>query len=184
MKTATVLAFITSALAAPSAIKRTTTRIDPILSQYTVWYGAVTYDTGVGLIQKTNGHEPDITTLVKFVFPADTEGQMCEIFFPLDDASTATGSQRAQVFSSLKPAEQTTTTWPSGNLRDQHLGDIRFEVPGGAIFENAYTEYSRGKFPCPAGYALGGEFVGRWDEVEIAWTQSDTAGPYIAVTSS
>jgi hypothetical protein len=184
MKTLAILSFAAAVLAAPSSKREVPpATIDPILSQYNVATGAVTYNTGVGLIKKQYGNTPDTTTLMSFEFPASTAGYKCEILFPLDSASTATGSRRAQVFSSLKPATETTTTWPDGNLRDQHLGDLYFTAPGGADWEETYGPYAPGVFPCPAGYKLGGECVGRWDEVEIAWTQSSTAGPYVKVTA-
>ncbi|KAJ2891184.1 hypothetical protein MKZ38_000772 [Zalerion maritima] len=188
MKSFAILSLAAAAVAAPTSSnsKRQTppATIDPLLSQYNVATGAVTYNTGEGYIFKKNGAEPDITTLMSFKFPDSTEGYNCEILFPLDAASTATGSQRAQVFSGLKPAAETTTTWPSGNLRDQHLGDVKFEAPGGAVYEATYGPYAQGKFPCPAGYKLGAELVGRWDEVTVAWTQGAGAGPYIEVTAA
>lgn len=170
------------AAAAPATPEKRTTAgsgtIYPIVSQYNVFTGAVTYNTGKGYIFKAPGTSPSITTLLAFTFPADTAGKMCSLRFPLDGTAVTTGSQRAQVFSSLKPAEQTTDTWPDGNLRDQHQGDLFLESGVGASWEATYGPYAQESFPCPAGSKLGLELVGRWDSVEVSWDQS-LSGPYI-----
>jgi len=182
MKFTTLILSAIGALAVPTknTPRSTPSRIDPELSHYNVWTGAIDHDVATGLVQKTNGPEPDITTLATFAFPASTAGRECQLMFPLDASSTATGSRRAQVFSSLAPAEQDTESWPPGNLRDQHLGDVVFSVPGGAEWEATYNDYARGRFPCPADFSLALELVGRWDEVTIKWTQG-AAGPYVKV---
>lgn len=178
---ATALLSTLAAAAPATPEKRTTTPsgiINPILSQYNVFTGAVTYNTGVGYIFKAPGTSPSITTLLSFTFPAESAGKTCSLMFPLDDTAVTKGSQRAQAFSSLKPAEKTTDTWPDGNLRDQHLGDLFFQSGVGASWETTYGPYAGDTFPCPAGYKLGAELVGRWDSVEISWDQS-LSGPYI-----
>lgn len=169
----------TLALAAPSKpAPRSTQIIHPVHSQYTVSTGAVSYNTGVGRIFKSPS-SPSITTLLSFAFPASSAGKTCKLHFPLDASATSTGSQRAQVFSSLRPADQTTETWPDGNLRDQHLGDVRF-VPGHeVIWEATYGIYASGPFPCPAGHKLGAELVGRWDSVDVTW-DANLSGPFIS----
>ena len=174
-----ILALASSALSAPletreELIYPTTT------SQYNVWTGAVTYNTQQGLIHKSNGQSADITTLVTFDFPSTLAGRTCAFIFELDDTATLSGSKRAQVFTSLAPAYATTTTWPHGNLRDQHLGDLLFNKPGRATVEATYGDANLNGFPCPAGQTIGGELVGRWDEVKVRW-DVNLAGPRIKV---
>jgi hypothetical protein len=141
-----------------------------------VWTGAVTYNTASGKVFK-NGRSADITTLVTFDFPSTIPaGSLCRVEFYLDATSTLTGSERAQIFTSLKPATGSTTTWPSGNLRDQHVGDFHFVKPGNAVVEATYGGSQ--PFPCPIGQTLAGEIVGRWDEVDIEWNTA-VAGPRI-----
>jgi len=184
MKTSTfisVLSAAATALAAPATIKTRDNVIRPsVTSNYNVWTGAVTYNTGAGVVHKSY-KDADITTLVTFDFPASTQGKQCELIFDLDATATASGSQRVQVFSSLKPATGSTTTWPSGNLRDQQLGSLYFPAPPSTgVWEETGTT-SSGKFPCPAGQTLAGEIVGRWDQVDIKWNAA-VSGPKIVVT--
>src|SRR5437773_1456241 len=124
MKFSTAVALFLAAaapgLAAPLE-PRARTLYPVATSQYNVWTGAVNFKTKTGLIQKTGGKSADITTLVTFDIPEDVGGKQCELIFELDSTATATGSRRAQVFSSQKPATEDTSSWPNGNLRDQHV---------------------------------------------------------------
>jgi hypothetical protein len=169
----------TSCLGAPTPFSRpsTPTTIFPIVtSQYNVWTGAVNFDTPRGLISKT-GTTPDITTLATFKVPNEWAGRTCELVFTLNGPTdSATGSQRADVFTSLAPAVTDTTTWPQGNLRDQDFG--RFvAVPGGsATWEQIFN--GAPQFPCPAGQLLAGELVGVYDVDHIEW-DIQTGGPQI-----
>lgn len=174
----------TSALAAPTPnpgppaqVSTPSVLFPSATSLYNVWTGAVTFGSPVGLIQKT-GTTPDITTLVTFDFPSSLAGKTCEFAFILDSTATSTGSQRADVFDSLAPADHSTTTWPNGNLRDNHLGRIFAPAPGTATLEQAYN--GAPKFPCPAGQTLGAELVGVYDVDKISWNVL-LAGPQVLV---
>ena len=94
---------------------RATTR-----SQYSVWTGAINYNTTTGRIFK-DGRTTDITTLLTFTYPAASAGRTCTFHLYLDTASTLTGTRTFDVFSSLYPAARSTTTWPPGNGRNQQL---------------------------------------------------------------
>ena len=150
-------------------------------SQYNVGTGAVTYDTGVGLISKspTNGGQ-DTTTLVTFNIPSSWASYTtCRLVFSSAADSEVSGSGRADLFTSIAPATTSTTTWPQGNLRDTHIGRI-IATPGAeATWEQTF---SGPDFPCSeiAGYKVGGELVGVYDEDYITWT-AGVDGPKIVV---
>ncbi|KAJ9644465.1 hypothetical protein H2199_003428 [Coniosporium tulheliwenetii] len=152
--------------------------IEPLaISLYEVWTGAVRYNVDEGKIFKS-GQTTDITTLATFKVPAWTEGLTCEFVFELTAAATLTGSKRFQVFTSQKPATADSKSWPSGNLRDHHLGTMEAVKSGKAsIVEGPATSAF---FPCPAGQTIAGELVGQNDKVDIAWN-SKVAGPRIIV---
>ncbi|KAH7396068.1 hypothetical protein BKA64DRAFT_675246 [Cadophora sp. MPI-SDFR-AT-0126] len=184
LSAATALAIIgfTSALPSPapepqyvptgSDIIKPTTR-----SQYEVWTGAVHYNTPNGKIFK-DGHSSDITTLLTFDFPAATYGKTCEFHFVLASEATSklSGSAQFDVFTSLAPATHSTTTWPSGNLRDQHAGRMQAYLPGEAQWLEGFPTYGK-SFPCPSG-TLAGELVGTGDVDDIEWLAGNS-GAYI-----
>jgi hypothetical protein len=157
----------------PSNIIRPT-----ITSQYNVWTGAVRYNTPNGKIFK-DGRTTDITTLLTFDFPAASAGKMCSFQFDLSSDPTAIVSGTAQfdVFTSLAPAHRSTTTWPSGNLRDQHFGRMTARRDGEATWVDGFPTFGK-SFPCPAGQTYGGELVGTGDVDHIEWVAANS-GPYI-----
>ncbi|KAL6242773.1 hypothetical protein RBB50_010419 [Rhinocladiella similis] len=144
-------------------------------SQYNVKTGAVDFNTARGLVSRsyTNGGA-DMTTLVTFAVPQQYAQNWCQVVFDLTDpSSSATGSLKAQLFTSLAPATTDTTTWPSGNLRNQNIGAIDV-VPGGEAqwqVGSGPAATSDGFFPCSliAGLVFGGEVVPQGDQVEISW---------------
>jgi hypothetical protein len=170
------LALATTAAAGPIESRQAKTILPTTTSQYNVWTGAISKGTAYGKVFK-NGRQADITTLVTFDFPASIpKGSMCTLGFYLDAGATLSGSQRAQIFTSLKPVAASTSSWPPGNLRDQHIGDFKFVKPGNAVVEATYG--GKNPFPCPIGQTIAGEVVGRWDEVHVEWDVTK-AGPRI-----
>jgi hypothetical protein len=158
-----------------SAIPTGNTIVPTTISQYTVWTGAINFDTGAGKIFK-NGRVSDVTTLATFDIPASTAGKTCELHFVLDSSATLSGSGQFDVFTSLAPATTSTTTWPSGNLRDQYVGRMTAVLNGEASWTQGFPSVP--SFPCPAGQLLAGELVGTGDVDDIEWL-SINAGPYI-----
>jgi hypothetical protein len=165
----------TSTYAAPTATYTSTsgpaTIYPKVSSQYTVSTGAINYNTGKGLVYKSpTDNGADITTLVTFYIPDSYYGssQTCELVFDLDWSSTATGSARADVYTSLAPATTDTTTWPHGNLRDQHVGRL-IAYPGQAATWEQTFQGPTFKCSDAAGMYLAGEFVGVYDQDLITW---------------
>lgn len=148
-----------------------------VTSQYEVWTGVIHRPTERGRIFK-NGKTTDITTLLTFTFPADSAGKTCSFHFDLSDGSTAavSGSGQFDVFTSLAPAQHSTSSWPPGNLRDQHIGRMTANVDGEAEWVKGFPTFGQG-FLCPAGQTYGGELVGVGDNDVIDWLA--TSGPYI-----
>lgn len=149
-----------------------------ITSQYDVWTGAVRYSTQNGKIFKS-GRTTDVTTLLTFDFPAASAGKTCSFHFDLSSDPTAKVSGTAQfdVFTSLAPAAYSTTTWPSGNLRDQHFGRMTARLNGEATWVDGFSTLGK-SFPCPAGQTYGGELVGTGDVDYIEWLAANS-GPHI-----
>lgn len=149
-------------------------------SIYNVWTGAVTYDSPSGKIFK-DGHSADLTTLLTFDFPASLKGKTCEFHFALPASGSASGNPSGtaafDVFTSLAPAGASSTTWPSGNLRDQYLGRMVAHAGAEATWVEGMPMLVRA-FPCPAGVKIGGELVGTGDKDSVTWTVG-AAGPYI-----
>lgn len=145
-------------------------------SQYEVSTGAVLYGTAFGRISK-NGKTTDITTLLTFDFPEDSAGKICSFHFDLDHSAAVSGSAQFDVFTSLAPAEGNRTSWPSGNLRDQHIGRMTATVDGAATWVAGLPTFGQG-FLCPAGQTYGGELVGAGESVLIEWS-ARFSGPYI-----
>src|SRR6266480_334217 len=136
-------------------------------SQYDVWTGAVHYNTTNGKIFK-NGQTTDVTTLLTFTFPPATNGQSCEFHFYLDSTATVSGTGIFDVFSSLAPATHSTTSWPSGNLRDQYGGRMQASLPGEAAFLAGYGTTAQ-LFECPSDSVYGVELVPTGDVDDIEW---------------
>ena len=83
------------------------------------------------------------------------------------------------MYTSLAPASGPSTTWPSGNLRDQYVGRLKAVTGGNAVNVEGLPPVVGHTFPCPApGSKLAGELVGAGDQVEIKWDVS-FEGPYL-----
>jgi hypothetical protein len=172
---------MTSALATPNIQIRPTA-----LSEYTVSTGAITYNTTTGTIYKNGGSssDPDITTLITFDIPSSAAGKTCSFVFDLNNClhcnpSPPTGTATFDVYTSLAPADHSTVSWPSGNLRDQYVGRMQAVKPGSAVWLDGYPQEGKA-FPCPAGQLLAGELVGVGDSVDVQW-DGIGEGPYIRV---
>ncbi|EXJ80147.1 hypothetical protein A1O1_08289 [Capronia coronata CBS 617.96] len=144
-------------------------------SQYNARNGAVDFHTTRGLVSRspTNGGA-DITTLVTFAVDSRYSSNMCQLVFDLEDSSSsASGSLKAQLFTSLAPATADTETWPSGNLRDQPLGSIDIVAGGRATWEKGSGPGATadGLIPCStiAGKIYGGEIVPQGDSLAVSW---------------
>jgi hypothetical protein len=157
-------------------------------SQYTVSTGAVDFHTTRGLVSRApqNGGG-DITTLVTFELPSQYSNNQCQLVFDLgnDPTGYVTGTGKAQLFTSLAPADKDTSTWPSGNLRNQHLGTIQVNAVGRAAWEAGSGPGASvdGTFPCSAiaGNIYGGELVPVGDFDTISWAAGSGDGPKILV---
>ncbi|KAJ9612630.1 hypothetical protein H2200_004227 [Cladophialophora chaetospira] len=157
-------------------------------SQYTASTGAIDFHTSRGLVSRSpqNGGA-DITTLVTFELPEQYANNQCQLVFDFgsDSSSSVTGTGKAQLFTSLAPADQDTSTWPSGNLRNQNLGTIQVNAYGRATWEagSGPGASSNGQFPCSAiaGKIYGGEVVPVGDVDTISWAAGLGDGPKILV---
>jgi len=147
------------------------------ISQYTVWTGAIKYNVQYGKIFK-DGHTSDITTLVTFDIPSAAQGKQCTFHFSLDSTATLTGTGVFDLFTSQAPATHDTTSWPSGNLRDNQVGRLKAVLNGEATFLDGFPTAGE-SFPCPYGYELAGELVGTGDADDIEWNGL-LAGPYLS----
>jgi len=128
-----------------------------------------------------------ITTLVTFELPEQYANNQCQLVFDFgsDSSSSVTGTGKAQLFTSLAPADQDTSTWPSGNLRNQNLGTIQVNAYGRATWEagSGPGASADGKFACSAiaGKIYGGEVVPVGDADTISWAAGLGDGPKILV---
>jgi Ubiquitin 3 binding protein But2 C-terminal domain len=145
-----------------------------VRSQYEVWTGAILFNTGAGKIFK-DGQTTDITTLVTFDFPVASQGKTCEFHFFLDSVATLSGSGLFDVFTSLAPAVQDTTSWPPGNQRNEQVARLSAVQPGEATYVDGFPNTIQ-SFPCPVG-TWAAEFVGVYDVDDIEWSGSG-AGSY------
>jgi hypothetical protein len=167
--TTSLLATLGVAAALPAPPPGTNFVVPTSTSQYNVWNGATTFDTGVGEVFK-DGKSPDITTLVAFDIPAAAAGKTCRFRFLLSPAATVTGSGEMDVFSTFAPPTHSTVQWPPNNNRNQELG--RLIVSN----DNVESTYSTDipavgfSYPCPAPGPYGIELVGVNDEDYISWS--------------
>lgn len=136
------------------------------------------HDESNGKIFK-DGRTTDVTTLLTFDFPPESEGKTCSFHFESssDTTTKVSGTGQFDIFISLAPATHDTTTWPSGNLRDQHIGRMTAKPNGAATWLAGFPVFGQG-FPCPAGMTYGGELVGAGDVDRIEWSVG-ASGPYI-----
>jgi hypothetical protein len=144
-------------------------------SQYNSKTGAVDFHTASGLVSRsTNNGGADITTLVTFTLGNEYQSNTCQLVFDLESpSSSVSGSQKAQLFTSLAPATADSSSWPSGNLRNQNLGAIDVVAHGRATWQagSGPGATANGYFPCSAitGQIYGGEIVPQGDNVQISW---------------
>jgi hypothetical protein len=144
-------------------------------SQYNSKTGAVDFHTASGLVSRsTNNGGADITTLVTFTLGNEYKSNTCQLVFDLESpSSSVSGSQKAQLFTSLAPATADSASWPSGNLRSQNLGAIDVVAHGRATWQagSGPGATANGYFPCSAitGQIYGGEIVPQGDNVQISW---------------
>jgi len=178
-----------SPASSPSAQTQPIASILPdFTSQYTASTGAIDFHTSRGLVSRfpQNGGK-DITTLVTFELPEQYANHQCQLVFDFgsDSSSSVTGTGKAQLFTSLAPADQDTSTWPSGNLRNQDLGTIQVNAYGRATWEAGSGPGAsvEGRFPCSAiaGKIYGGEVVPVGDAESISWAAGRGDGPKILV---
>lgn len=155
-------------------------------SQYNSKTGAVDFHTASGLVSRsTSNGGADITTLVTFTLDAQYASNQCQLVFDLTaPSSSVSGSAKAQLFTSLAPATADSSSWPSGNLRNQNLGAIDVVAHGRATWQQGSGPGATadGFFPCSAitGQIYGGEIVPQGDNVQISWPAGQD-GPKILV---
>lgn len=172
----TLTTAVPSSSAAPNAYPAPIATILPeYTSQYNGASGAVDFHTPRGFVSRhpKNGGA-DISTLVTFQLDKKYASNQCQVVFDLNDPSSyAKGSMKAQLFTSLAPAQSDSKSWPSGNLRDQNLGAIQAYPSGRATWQagSGPGATSGGFFPCKniAGMIYGGEVVPQGDDVEFSW---------------
>jgi hypothetical protein len=146
------------------------------ISQYTVNSGAINFNTLSGHIFKNNGKTSDITTLVTFNFPSESQGKTCSFQFFLNPSAVLSGSGLFDVFTSLAPATHSTTGFPPGNQRNQQVARMQAVKPGEATYVSGFPN-SIQSFPCPSG-VWPIELVGVFDVDNIQWLGS-VAGPHV-----
>jgi hypothetical protein len=170
----------------PIPVVGPTTIFPSFTSQYHVKTGAVDYNSNIGQVFKSpTNNGADITTLVTFEVDAMYSGRQCQLVFDLatGGSSYVAGTGKVQVFTSLAPATQSASGWPSGNLRDQMLGTLDVAY-GRASWEAGSGPGAtvQGVFDCStvAGRVYGGEIVGQGDYDDILWVVG-VDGPKIIV---
>jgi hypothetical protein len=180
--TATTLAtsYIPASTSEPSYYN---SRLQPeVISRYHSINGAVEFNVNGGVIQRVQGSGDDISTLATFYIPSSAYGKQCSFGFDVDyTVNFEPNPSQFDVFTSIKPAWADSATWPSGNLRDQQVGRMKLSAkPGAATFVDGQPTAAK-TFPCPAGNYIAGELVPVGDKVDICFTPSSTAGPYISI---
>jgi hypothetical protein len=159
-----------------------TIRIKPsVISSYHISSGAVDYNLATGHLYKDLSSIKDVSALATFYISKDYEGKQCSFGFDADTTvNFAPNPVSFDVFTSQKPAWITTTSWPQGNLRDHHIGRMKLSANAGqAVYEDGHPTAAK-LFPCPTGI-IAGELVPYGENVDLCFTPSDTAGPYIEV---
>lgn len=174
--TATLLSLLTTISAAPFPGAPTKVITPTTLSIYHGFGGRIEYDTNYGLVQRKQGGNDDISTLVTFTFPADSKDKKCTFRFELDDATSSLDPVNpfVDIFSSLQPVVKSSAGWgPPNNGRDQQLGRLRV-VKGG----QATVEWGNFVFDCPSGQTKGYEVVTTGDRIDLRFNKG-ADGPYI-----
>jgi hypothetical protein len=167
-----LFSLIAVAVAAPAPAPQVPTGpniIKPsVRSQYYVSTGAISYNTGVGLVSK-NGRTSDITTLITINIPAAAVGKPVKFNFALDSATTVTGSGLLDLFSSLQPATASTSTWGPGNQRNIQLGRLHVTKGAAATWVAGFPTASQSYVFNAAGN-YGFELVGVYDQDVVSWS--------------
>jgi hypothetical protein len=132
----------------------------------------VRYRASSGKIFK-NGRTTDVSTLLTFDFPPESQGKTCRFVFDLaaDPSVIVSGSAQFDVFTSQAPATRNADTWPSGNLRDHHIGRMAAKPGVPATWVSGFPTFGQ-SFPCPAGKTYGAELVATGDVEHIEWLAS------------
>ncbi|KAH8722863.1 hypothetical protein GQ44DRAFT_570165, partial [Phaeosphaeriaceae sp. PMI808] len=81
------------------------------------------------------------------------------------------GTGQLGVFFSVAPPASSTDSWPTGNLRNYHIGRMNVNRKGEADWLSGFPNDGQG-IPCPAGETHAGEFVGTGDVDHIEWLAS------------
>jgi hypothetical protein len=139
----------------------------------------VRYQTPNGKIFK-DGKTTDVTTLLTFEFPKASQDKTCSFHFDLtgNPSAKVSGTGEFDVFISQAPATSNAATWPSGNLRDHHIGRMNAKAKAPATWVSGFPTFGQ-SFPCPAGKTYGSELVGVGSVDQIEWLAS-AAGAYIS----
>jgi hypothetical protein len=88
-----------------------------------------------------------------------------------DKSATVSSSTQFDVFTTQAPATHDASNWPSGNLRDHHIGRMADKPGASATWIPGFSTFGQG-FPCPAGKTYGAELVGAGDVDRIEWLAS------------
>jgi hypothetical protein len=135
--------------------------------------GQINYNTGVGLISK-DGMTSDVTTLLTINIPAAAAGKTGVFHFALDNSpyTRVTDSGLVDLFSSLQPATGSTSGWPPGNQRNNHLGRFQAVKGGAATWVAGFPTAAQG-FILPAAGSYGFELVGVYDKDLVSYSGSN-----------
>ncbi|KAF2264865.1 hypothetical protein CC78DRAFT_222356 [Lojkania enalia] len=171
-------AFHTSASPVPGKAYEHPNSFIPIAqSHYHGYGGKIEYGQSTGLIQRIQGGNDDISTLLTFETPAAAAGLTCQLNFELDDAdySLSGSNPYFDVFTTSQVATGNSAGWgPPSNYRYIQVGRMK-AVKGG----QAVPEWGNFQFPCGESGAMKGfELVPTGDSSEIKWTVNSD-GPWI-----
>jgi hypothetical protein len=198
MKSFTAITSLLIASAAAAPITETTSKIQRRAVVATIGYTtASTYFGATGEVQYgvNSGHifrdgvQSDQSTLVTFDIPQAYAGLDCTFQLSLDGPDDyASGSKEFNIFTAIKPATASAASWPSGNLRDQDGGRMKFvgaDAYGNAKGDAVYVEdipHPAKSFKCPTGI-VGGELVPAGQKVDIYWSADMSTGPKLIVSN-
>ncbi|GAD93553.1 predicted protein [Paecilomyces variotii No. 5] len=151
-------------------------------SLFYVSSGDIEYNSSYGLIYKGTGSvsDSDITTLVTFEVPENWAGKNCTLYFDLAPEDVLSGSNTADVFTSLTVVERSSSDWSPGNQRDEHLGRFRVDGSWKGKWIDTHEEDTP-QFECPANELIAWELVGVSDRVKIRWAAQSGNGPRMEV---
>lgn len=120
-----------------------------------------------------DGHTTDVSTLLTFAFLPTSQGKTYRFAFDLaaDPSAIVSGSAQFDVLISQAPATHNADTWPSGILRDHHIGRMAVKPNAPATWVPSFPTFGQG-FPCPAGRTYVAELVATGDADNIEWLAS------------